>query len=288
MTKRKILIQLDPDRHPSSFDRVVAVDAGAEELFAYGGVQPEDVEGLVHGAMFTRGPADLNNTAFFIGGKNFQQAEQLLDKVNKTYFGHFRCSVMLDPNGANTTAAAIVLTAKKHLDLAQVHSLVLGGTGPVGMRVALLLARLGGKVSVGSRSLDRANEVCERIRKRLGNPNAPIQPVADISPTNAQDVQLAVAAGAAAVRLLDRTQIASLKGVRVLIDANAVPPSGIEGVEAIDRAREADGLIHYGALGVGGLKMKIHKAAIASLFESNDRILDSETIYDFAIASGLN
>ena len=57
--KRKILIQLDSDPHPSVFDRVVAIDAGADEVFSYGGVKPEQVRGLVHGAIFTRGPKDL-------------------------------------------------------------------------------------------------------------------------------------------------------------------------------------------------------------------------------------
>ena len=36
------------------------------------------------------------------------------------------------------------------------------------------------------------------------------------------------------------------------------------------------------ALGVGGLKMKIHKACIARLFEKNDLVLDAETIADVA------
>ncbi|HET6324637.1 MAG TPA: methylene-tetrahydromethanopterin dehydrogenase N-terminal domain-containing protein, partial [Planctomycetaceae bacterium] len=56
---RRILIQLDTDAVPSVFDRVVAVDAGVDEVFSYGGVTPEQVEPLVHGAIFTRGPADL-------------------------------------------------------------------------------------------------------------------------------------------------------------------------------------------------------------------------------------
>ena len=68
--KRKILIQLDADQHPSAFDRVVAIDAGVDELFSYGGVKPEQVAGLVHGAIFTRGPKDLKRTALFVGGSN--------------------------------------------------------------------------------------------------------------------------------------------------------------------------------------------------------------------------
>ena len=41
----------------------------------------------------------------------------------------------------------------------------------------------------------------------------------------------------------------------------------------------------YGALGVGGTKMKIHKAAINKLFEANNQVLDTAAIY--AIGQGL-
>ncbi|HJZ75555.1 MAG TPA: hypothetical protein VKE51_27660, partial [Vicinamibacterales bacterium] len=64
-----------------------------------------------------------------------------------------------------------------------------------------------------------------------------------------------------------------------------VPPLGIEGVEVTDNGADRGGVIAFGALGVGGLKMKIHKACIASLFERNDLVLDAETIAE--VASGL-
>src|SRR5213082_1941909 len=76
--KRKILIQLDSDAQPSVFDRVVAIDAGADEVFSYGGVRPEQVRDLVHGAIFTRGPKDLHRTALFIGGSDVAAGEELL------------------------------------------------------------------------------------------------------------------------------------------------------------------------------------------------------------------
>ena len=66
MSKPKVLIQLDPDEHASVFDAVVAVDAGVDHLLQYHGVSPDQVQGLVHGAMFTRGPKDLHNTAVFV------------------------------------------------------------------------------------------------------------------------------------------------------------------------------------------------------------------------------
>ncbi len=66
----------------------------------------------------------------------------------------------------------------------------------------------------------------------------------------------------------------------MLIDLNAVPPLGVEGVDVMDKAVERDGVTCYGAIGVGDTKMKIHKAAIASLFTANDRVLDAEAVYD--------
>src|SRR3954468_22917402 len=76
--KRTILIQLDSDPQPSVFDRVVAIDAGADEVFSYGGVRPEQVREFVHGAIFTRGPKDLKSTAIFVGGSDVAAGEKLL------------------------------------------------------------------------------------------------------------------------------------------------------------------------------------------------------------------
>src|SRR5215468_10336982 len=158
MDKRTILIQLDGDPHPSVFDRVVAIDAGVDELFSYGGVRPEQVAGLVHGAIFTRKPSDLKRTALFIGGSDVAAGEKLLAEAVKAMIPAFglRVSVLLDANGANTTAAAAVRVAGKHLDLAAARALVLGGTGPVGQRVGLLLGRQGAHVRLASRQQARA------------------------------------------------------------------------------------------------------------------------------------
>ena len=164
---KKILIQTDTDSLPSSFDRVVAVDAGVDELFSYGDVSADNVTGLVHGAMFTRGPADLKNTAIFVGGSNVSDGETLMKKVLSTFFGPMRVSVMMDSNGCNTTAAAAVVAAKQHLPLDGAEAVVLGGTGPVGQRVAQLLAGEGSNVTLVSRSKDRADAACDSIKERV-------------------------------------------------------------------------------------------------------------------------
>src|SRR5580692_10294434 len=99
--KSRILIQLDVDPQPSVFDGVVAVDAGVEHLFRHGGVTPDAVRELVHGAMFTRGPSDLRSTAIFVGGSDVGRAEAVFEAVTRAFFGPFRVSVLFDSNGSN-------------------------------------------------------------------------------------------------------------------------------------------------------------------------------------------
>jgi hypothetical protein len=281
MTKRKILIQLDSDPHASVFDAVVAVDAGVEHLLQYANVEPERVRDLVHGAMFTRGPKDLASTAIFVGGSNVAAGEALLKQVTKCFFGPMRVSVLLDANGANTTAAAAVLAAAKHVELEGATATVLAGTGPVGQRAARLLARLGASVRVASRTLAKAREVCAAIAVLL--PDAKLTPV---ETTSAESVSRAVAgakvviaAGAAGVELFSRDVRTAAKDLQVAIDLNAVPPVGIAGIEPMDKAADRDGIVAYGALGVGGTKMKIHRAALERLFTANDQVLDAEEVF---------
>ena len=286
MEKRKILVQLDTDAQPSLFDRVVAIDAGVDELFSYGGVKPETVRDIVHGAIFTRGAKDLKRTAFFIGGSDVAAGERLLQAVLSHMLpksGH-RVSVMLDSNGANTTAVAAVRAAANHVAFPATQAIVLGGTGPVGQRVALLLARQGADVRLGSRQLARAESAVAAIRAKV--PGARLTPVAVAGPADLpaalEGRTLVVAAGTAGVTLLPRDARLGCPGLRVAIDLNAVPPLGIEGLEAFDRGTERDGAVCYGALGVGGTKMKVHRAAVARLFESNDQVLDAEEVYALA------
>ncbi len=286
MDKAKILIQLDSDPQPSVFDRVVAVDAGADHIFSYGNVQPDQVRGLVHGAIFTRGPADLKRTAIFIGGSDVAAGEKLLAEVRKQMLPEYglRVSVLFDANGANTTAAAAVRAAAKQVALNEARALVLGGTGPVGQRVALLLAREGAEVRVGSRQEARAARVCESIRDRVSGARVAPEGITgnDDLPRALAGCTVAIAAGAAGVVLLPKAARLVCPTLKVVVDLNAVPPLGIEGIEMGDKGKERDGVVCYGALGVGGTKMKVHKAAIARLFESNDQIMDAVEVYALA------
>jgi methylenetetrahydrofolate/methylenetetrahydromethanopterin dehydrogenase (NADP+) len=281
MPKPKILIQLDPDAHASVFDAVVAVDAGVEQLLQYHSVQPEQVRDLVHGAMFTRAPQDLASTAVFIGGSNVAQGEELLRRVSKCFFGPMRVSVLLDANGANTTAAAAVLAAARHVELKGATATILAGTGPVGQRAARLLVGQGATVRLASRTLQKAEEACQAIRTRILE--AHLQPVATASMAEAAaavaGAQIVIAAGAAGIQLLSADAMKQATSLKVAIDLNAVPPLGIEGIDVMDKAKDQRGVLCYGAIGVGGTKMKIHRAAIEKLFTRNDLVLDAEEVF---------
>jgi hypothetical protein len=282
MDKPKILIQLDSDVHASVFDAVVAIDAGVDHLLQYANVAPEQVQDLVHGAMFTRGPKQLHQTAVFIGGSDVAKGERLLTAVTECFFGPLRVSLLMDANGANTTAAAAVLAASRHLDLRGAHVLVLAATGPVGQRAVRLLAQEGASVRVASRREERARAACEQVRAAL--PEAFLEPCATATREQTESalagVDAVIAAGAAGVQLLPGDLRLAQQDLRVCIDLNAVPPLGIEGVDAVDQAVEKDGAICYGAIGVGATKMKIHQAAIQSLFKANDRIMDVDAVYE--------
>lgn len=286
-TKPKILIQLDTDPQPSVFDGVVAIDAGVDHLFRHSGVTASTVRDLVYGALFTRGPADLPATAIFIGGSNVAAGEAVLEAVKKTFFGPFRVSVLFDANGANTTAAAAVLAAIEGAggSLQGVKAAVLAATGPVGQRAARLLCRLGAQVAVGSRSLERASALAENLKTKTGSTVAAF--ASEGGDALAQTLALCsvvIAAGAAGVTLLPRAIWQKLPNLKVLIDLNAVPPLGIEGIEANDKSTERGQTRAWGALGVGGTKMKIHKKAIQELFTSNDKMLDAEQALDLGRA----
>ncbi len=284
---RKLLLQLDADRLPSAFDHIVAHDAGADEVLSYGGVTEADVRGLVHGAIFTRGPKDLRNTALFIGGSSMPLAEHLLVAAGEAFFGPFRVSVMLDPNGSNTTAAAAVVKLVRACggDVRGFRAVVLAGTGPVGTRAAGLLSRLGAEVKITSRDAARgalaARHVAERFQGRVEH--AAAATAEDIARL-VESTQIVLASGPAGVQLVAREAWAGRPDLKAVADVNAVPPAGLEGVAATDDGALREGIPAFGALGIGGLKMKAHKAALAQLFERNDLVLDAEQIYDLAAA----
>jgi len=285
---KKLLLQLDGSTRPSVFDRVVAFDGGADEVMSYGGVTPDSVRDLVHGAIFTRGPKDLRHTAIFIGGTDMAAGERLLAAVQQAFFGPMRVSVMLDANGSNTTAVAAVAKIGQAIGpLAGRRVVVTAGSGPVGTRAAGLLAKAGAEVTVTSR---RAGDgaLAARIRERFGGAVGELPLAGAARAAEVLDgAEVLLNAGPAGVCLVERGAWADRQGLRVVGDVNAVPPVGIEGVEATDDGATRHGAAAFGALAIGKLKMKIHKACVARLFDRNDLVLDAETIAGVADELGV-
>ena len=280
---KKILLQLDVDPQPCSFDAIVAIDAGADILLRHGDVSPDNVVSLIHGAMFTRGSSDLSSTSIFLGGKNIPQVEAIASQISKTFFKSVRVSVFIDPAGANTTAAATVLAAKRHISFKSssggkaCHALVLGSTGPVGQRVSQLLANQGIHVHLASRSFERASQHCTLLSEKF--PHAHLEPTSiDTLEKVIGSANLIISAGGPGVEMLTKALSLQATAASVCIDLNAVPPAGISGIHANDTARRDGTKILYGALGIGGIKMKIHKTAIQRLFQTNDLWLDAEEL----------
>lgn len=278
-SRPKILLQLDTDPQPSTFDSVVAIDAGVDHLLRQGGVTIDNVASLVHGAMFTRGPSDLHRTAIFLGGSDVQLAEQIAERIAHTLFDPLRVSVMLDPSGANTTAVAAVLSVEQHRSLAGCRCAVLGATGPVGRRVARLLLRGGARVDLYSRFQERAAQVQSSLAEAgCGVTECTPLSLAELG-EHLHQTEVVIACGAAGVELASADQLSAADRLEVAVDLNAVPPAGLGGIAVTDKAKSRGQRVDYGALGVGGLKMRIHKQALSTLFESNQLRLDIDELY---------
>jgi len=281
---RRILLQVDTSRLPSVFDRVVAYDAGADDVLSYGAVTESDVRDLVHGCIFTRGPKDLKHTAVFIGGTDMAAGERLLAAARKAFFPPFMVSLMLDSNGSNTTAvAAVARVLEAAGDVRGKRAAVVAGSGPVGLRAAGLLAKAGADVLITSRTAESGDRARDFVIRRFGGTVRSTAPTTRDEVAQALDgVTLLLNAGRAGVQVVAKSAWAGRAGLQVAADLNAVPPLGIEGIDATDDGVMKGGVICFGALAIGNVKMKLHKACIARLFERNDLVLDAETIADVA------
>ena len=282
---KKVLLQLDTDRHPSPFDAIVAHDAGVDVLLSHGGVTPEAVRDLVQGAFFTRAPGDPS-MAVWVGGSDVGAGEKVLDEVQATYFGPFRLSAMLDSDGCNTTAATAIARIAKDRDLSGRRAVVIG-LGPVGLRSAALLVQEGCEMlavtipadvlGTDSYRTPRGLAVAERLGLDTREP-------ADRSEMEAalEGANIVLAAGPAGIELLRQEVWSASPTIELLADYNAAEPVGIEGVEAGDDLVEREGKLVLGALGIGGLKMKTHKECVRRLFERSDLVLNADGVYAVA------
>ena len=280
---KKLLFQFDTDTHPSVFDTVVGYDGGADHVIGHGGLMPGNVTALVEGAIFTRAPKDKKNTAIFVGGSDMLAGQELFAAVQSCFFSGFQVSVMLDSNGSNTTAAAAVAKLASSGMLAGKKAVVLAGTGPVGQRAAAMLAKEGAIVSLTARKIERAVEACNNMKLRFGVDITPVEAFDNEARANAiQNAAIVLATGAAGVELLSNEQWQNNSTLEMIADANATPPLGIGGTDMMDKGTLRHGKIIWGAIGFGSLKLALHRACIAQLFEDNKQVLDAENIFALA------
>jgi methylenetetrahydrofolate/methylenetetrahydromethanopterin dehydrogenase (NADP+) len=282
---KKILIQLDTDEHPSTFDSMVAHDAGVDALLRYGGIEADAVRGLVQSAYFTRPPGD-SNLAVWVGGSSVGAGEEVLEQVKESFFGPFQVSVMLDSNGCNTTACTTVARLATEIDLDGRRAVIVGA-GAVGLRAAKILIDEGCDVTVSGIPKDRFEG--REYRRARGLTTAEergmqiAEPEDDAALKDLLDgASLVLAAGPAGIELLPESIWREVDSIEVLADFNAAEPLGIEGTDAQDDMKDYDGKKVLGALAIGGPKMKVHKTCIARLFETNEAVLDVDGVYEIA------
>ena len=96
---------------------------------------------------------------------------------------------------------------------------------------------------------------------------------------------MVVSAGRAGVRILTMSQIESAPELLIAADANAVPPSGIEGLDAMANGVELSkhGALGIGPLAVGNIKYKTELALFQHMLSAAKPVqLDIYEAYDFA------
>ncbi len=260
MAEKTILHMVTPLKHMSPFDVNMALDAGFDAVIPYTGVTLDEVTGLVQDAIFSRPPKSGVRTGMFFGGKNVSLALDMLDKAKAAMVPPFALSLFADPAGSFTTAAAMVASIEKMLrdrkgrDLKGTRIAVFGATGPLGFSVAVIAALEGAAVTaVGYDGIKRVSDAAVEIKKRFG---------VDVHPADGSDESkkeaivaashVIAACGRAGVQILARAQLEAASGLLVVADANAVPPAGIEGIDAMANGVE---LTSQGALGIGPLAM---------------------------------
>ena len=289
---KKILAYISPEKYASLFDVIVAYDGGADVVVTYGNIDVSDVKDMVHSCVFTRHPRDLNNTAIFIGGHDVDKGEEMMNQAMEAFKelpDFFRVSIFADPDGAYTTACACAAKVKNILKgVDGLNATILAGTGPVGQRIAVLLAKDGCNVTLTSRKLERAENSCKAIKAGYGVDVKPLEVRDDASTENAvSNSDIVITTGPEGITILPKSIWGKFDNIKVMADVNAVPPYGIEGVSAEDDAKEieGEGKFGLGALAIGGLKMKCHHEIIRQLFEKKGDVFDLERVY--AVTEGL-
>jgi methylene-tetrahydromethanopterin dehydrogenase len=278
MERPYILHMFTPGRQMSPFDVNMAADAGYQIIVPYCDVGADAVAGLTQDAIFSRGPKGALRTGLFIGGRDALLAADMQERAKAAMVKPFVVSLMADPSGAYTTAAAMVACVEAALrrqpgrDLRGRRVLVLGGTGPVGRIAGVLAARSGAAVWLSSRSgAAAAEQVARDTGARFG---VELHGVSgsdrDAVRASLAEVHVVLACAAAGVQVLSADDLAAATQLEVVADINAVPPAGIAGVGVMDNAVALAGTeaVGIGALAVGNVKYQTQQRLLVQMREA--------------------
>ncbi len=292
MGNPRILHMITPLKHMSPFDVNMALDAGFDAAIPYTNVTIEDVAGLVQDAIFSRGPEGVKRTGVFIGGKRAIEALDMMDRAKKAMVPPFEISVFADPAGSFTTAAAMVACVKNLHDkfntgLKGKRVAVFGGTGVVAFASAVIAAMDGASSTlIGYDGPDRVRKLAEEAKARFGvDINYADGSSEDQKTELVRDADVVFAAGPAGRRLLTLDQLKQAKNLLVATDVNAVPPSGVEGIDVNDNAAPIKGIdaVGIGALAVGNIKYKTEAGLFKQMIEAEKPVyLDFRDAYTLA------
>lgn len=276
MSTPRILHFLTPLPNVSPFDVNMAVDAGFV-IAGYTNIALKDVIPLTQDAMFSRAPADAPKTCLFIGGRDALLALDMVDAAKGAMFPPFVVSIFADPSGAFTTAGAMVACVERRLKkqgatLAGAKVAVFGAKGIVGGVDGIICAEAGAQVTLVTH--DRSGVVeakAAELIKRFGKPFA----VADGSTEAGRRAVLAQAevvlvAARAGVRVLSAADLKHAKELKVIADANAVPPLGVEGLDVKADGEPVAGTpgVGIGALAVGNIKFRTQHGMLKRIAEA--------------------
>ena len=283
MERPYILHMFTPGKQMSPFDVNMAADAGYQIIVPYCEVGPEAVKGLTQDAIFSRGPKGVARTGIFIGGRSATVAADMLDKARDSMVKPFVVSLMADPSGAYSTAAAMVACVDAALKKRHGHGLqgqrvvVLGGTGPVGRVAGVLAAQSGADVRLSSREGSEAAEAAaQETGKRFG------VSLHGVSGGGHEAVRASIAeadvilgCAAAGVQVVSAEDLAFAKRLKVAADVNAVPPEGIAGVGVMDDSVPLAGssAVGIGALAIGNVKYQTQHRLLVQMLNADKPVV---------------
>jgi methylene-tetrahydromethanopterin dehydrogenase len=266
MPEKYILHMVTPLKHMSPFDVNMAIDAGCDAVITHTDVALKEISGLVQDAIFSRPPKSGARTGMFVGGKNAVLALDMVDAAKKALVPPFGLSLFADPAGSFTTAAALVacvektLREKKNRGLRGLKVAVFGATGVVGFSAGVIAALEGAEVAfVGYDGIRRVSDAAEQIKARFGVAVKPADGSDDAKKTAIlASAEVALCAGPAGVRVISKAQLEAAPNVLLAADVNAVPPSGVEGLQATANGMplSSGGTVGIGPLAIGGVKYK--------------------------------